>query len=102
MHEATLFGACVCYGIGNGVTMPSANAGAMSVRPQLAGSASGLSGALTVAGGAVMSAITGAVLSQENAAHGMLALMLLSAALGLAAALYVVIVDRREGPPAAG
>ena len=51
LHELTLFGACVCVGIGNGITMPSSSSGALSVRPTLAGRASGLSGALTVAGG---------------------------------------------------
>ncbi len=96
LHEITLFGACVFFGIGNGITVPSSSSGAMSVRPNLAGSASGLSGALTIAGGAVMSAITGAILTAENAAYGMLGMMLLSSTLGLAAALYVVWVDRRE------
>jgi Bcr/CflA subfamily drug resistance transporter len=96
VHVVTLFGACVFVGMGNGLTMPSSSAGAMSVRPQLAGSASGLSGALTVAGGAVMSAITGAVLTPESAAYGLLGMMLLSSLLGLVAALYVLWLDRRE------
>ncbi len=96
VHPVTLFGACVFVGIGNGLTMPSSNAGAMSVRPKLAGSASGLSGALAVAGGAVMSALTGAILTDQNAAFALLGMMLLSASLGLAAALYVLWVDRRE------
>jgi DHA1 family bicyclomycin/chloramphenicol resistance-like MFS transporter len=78
--------------------MPSSSAGAMSVRPTLAGSAAGLSGALTVSGGAVMSAITGAILTVESAAHGLLGMMLLSSLLGLAAALYVLWLDRRESP----
>ncbi|WP_205944792.1 multidrug effflux MFS transporter [Pelagibius litoralis] len=95
-HEVTLFGACVFYGIGNGITMPSSISGAMSVRPSLAGSASGLSGALTVAGGALMSGITGAILTEHNAAYGLLGMMLLSATLGLTASLYVLWVDRRE------
>ena len=97
VHEVTLFGACIFVGIGNGITMPSSNSGAMSVRPKLAGSASGLSGALAVAGGALMSGITGAVLTEPNAAYGLLGMMLLSSALGLAAALYVLSLDRREG-----
>ena len=59
LNEFTLFGACVFVGIGNGITMPSSSSGALSVRPKLAGSASGLSGALVVAGGAAVSAITG-------------------------------------------
>ena len=41
LHELTLFGACVCVGIGNGITMPSSSSGALSVRPTLAGRASG-------------------------------------------------------------
>jgi predicted MFS family arabinose efflux permease len=96
VHVVTLFGACAVVGVGNGLTMPSSGAGAMSVRSGLAGSASGLSGALTVAGGAVISAITGAILTAENAAHGLLGMMLLSSVLGLVAALYVLWLDGRR------
>ena len=95
VHVATLFGACMFVGIGNGLTMSSGNAGAMSVRPDLAGSASGLSGALTVAGGAAMSALTGVVLTEANAAYALLGLMLLASFLGLVAALAVLWLDRR-------
>lgn len=97
VQPLTLFGCCALMGLGNGITMPSANAGALSVRPGLAGSASGLAGALTVAGGAVMSAATGAVLTAANAAFAMLAMMLLSSLLGAAGAVYVLLLDRREG-----
>ncbi|MXW91814.1 MAG: multidrug effflux MFS transporter [Rhodospirillaceae bacterium] len=100
VHELTLFGACVCLGIGNGITMPSSSSGALSVQPDLAGSASGLSGALTVAGGAAISAAIGAILTTENAAYGLLGMMLLSSALSLAAALYALWLDRQETPPA--
>jgi len=96
VHELTLFGACMCVGIGNGITMPSASSGAMSVRPTLAGSASGLSGALTVAVGAAIAALTGAILTAHNAAFGLLGMMLVSSALGLAAALHVLWLDRSE------
>ena len=96
VHELTLFGACICMGIGNGITMPSSSSGAMSVRPALAGSASGLSGALTVEGGGVISAATGTILTAHNAAYGLLGMMLLSSALGLVAALYVLWLDRSE------
>jgi MFS transporter, DHA1 family, multidrug resistance protein len=96
LHEMTWFGACVFFGIGNGVTMPSSRSGAMSVRPALAGSAAGLSGALTVAVGAAMSAITGVVLTADNAAWGMPGIMLLSSTLGLVAACYVLWVDKQQ------
>jgi MFS transporter, DHA1 family, multidrug resistance protein len=94
VHELTLFGACVFVGLGNGVTMPSSNSGTMSVRPKLAGSASGLSGALTSAGGAAFSAIIGAVLTADNAAYGLLIVMLLASTLGLVAAVFVQRIDR--------
>jgi predicted MFS family arabinose efflux permease len=97
VHLLSLFGATIFVGIGNGLTMPSSSAGAMSVRPELAGSASGLSGALIVGGGAVMSLLTGALLTAENGAYPLLAVMLFSSFLGLLAALYVRWIDRREG-----
>lgn len=97
----SFFGACALLGLGNGLSLPGANAGALSVRPQLAGSAAGLSGALTVGGGAAMSALAGAVLTPANAAPAVLAMMLLASLLGLAAALYVLWIDRREGPATA-
>jgi Bcr/CflA subfamily drug resistance transporter len=96
VHEVSLFGACAFLGFGNGVSMPSSNVGAMSVRPDLVGSAAGLSGALTVAGGALMSSLTGAVLTEANAANVLLGMMLLSAMLALVAALFVLWLDRRK------
>ena len=96
VHVFSLFGACMFVGIGNGLTMPSSSAGAMSVRPRLAGSASGLSGALTVGGGAVMASITGIVVTEQNGIYPLLGTMLFSSLMGLIAALYVLWVDRSE------
>ena len=97
----TFFGSVIFVGMGNGLTVPSAGVGALSVRPQLAGSASGLSGALTVAGGAVVSSISGAIVSGQWAAYILLGLMLASAFLGLLSAIYVRTIDRFEGPATA-
>lgn len=97
VNEISLFGATVFVGLGNGLTMPSCNAGAMSVRPKLAGSASGLAGALTVGSGAVLTSITGAIVTEENGAYALLGMMLFSTLMALAAALYVLRIDRREG-----
>lgn len=97
-HVFALFGPCMFVGLSNGLTMPSANAGAISVRPQLVGSAAGLAGALAVAGGAAMSSITGAVLDAENARYALLLVMLASATLALAAALYASHLERTLKP----
>lgn len=93
----TYFGAVIFVGIGNGLTLPACTVGAMSVRPRLAGSAAGLSGALMVAGGAVLTSITGSVLTPENGAWLLLVIMLVSAFLGLLAAYYVRWIDIHEG-----
>ncbi len=95
-NQYLFFGACVCVGIGNGLTMPTSNVGVMSVIPSLSGSAAGLSGALTVGGGALMATVTGAVLTESNAAVALLGIMLLSSALGLLGALYVRWQDRSK------
>ena len=94
VHVASLFGATMFVGLGNGLIVPSCNAGAMSVQPRLAGSAAGLSGALMVGGGALLSSGTGAVLSEVRGAHALLGVMLLSSLLALAAALCVLRMDR--------
>ena len=95
VYQLILFGACACVGIGNGITMPSANAGCMAVRPGLVGSASGVSAALTNAGGGALAAFTGTVLSAENAAWGLITIMLAASALGLAAAVHVRKAERQ-------
>jgi hypothetical protein len=65
----------------------------MSVRPHLAGSASGLSGAITVALGAVMTSGTGWLVTAQNAPFMVLAIILVSGIGALAAALYVRWLD---------
>ena len=94
VHVATLFGATAFVGIGNGLVVPSSNAGAMSVQPRLAGSAAGLSGALMVGGGALLSSGTGAVLNEVSGAHALLGMMLFSSFLGLLAAISALRTER--------
>ena len=94
VHPVSFFGATIFLGFGNGLTLPSSNAGALSAAPHLTGSAAGLSGALAVGGGALLMTITSAVLTEENAAYGVLGMMLLSAFIGLIAALYVRRLDQ--------
>lgn len=96
VNAFTVFGATVFVGLGNGLTMPSANAGALSVRPELAGSASGFKGALTVGGGAVLTSLATAVLTEGGGAYQLLAMLLLCSAASLLAALDVLRLNRRE------
>lgn len=91
---ALFFGAVGVMGISNGMVLPNANAGMMSVRPELAGSASGLGGALNIGGGALLSAAAGSLLTPQTGAITMLAIMLGSAILTLAA---LALVRGRHG-----
>lgn len=85
-HPLVLFGATICVGLGNGLTLSNTNAGLISVRPDLAGSAAGLSGALQLFGGAVLTGLTLPVMAAGATPLRLLALMIAASvvALGLA------------------
>jgi DHA1 family bicyclomycin/chloramphenicol resistance-like MFS transporter len=57
-----LFGPMLFIGVANGLVLPSGIAGAVSVRPDLAGAASGLSGSFQIGFGALVAPIVGAAL----------------------------------------
>jgi DHA1 family bicyclomycin/chloramphenicol resistance-like MFS transporter len=96
-HPLSLFGPAFFTGMGNGITLPNANAGIVSVRPHLAGSASGLGGALQIGGGATLAVLAGALLTPQSGPFPLLWLMLLSSFAGGVATLYVISVARRSG-----
>lgn len=87
------FGLMSLVGLGNGLTLPNANSGLMSVRPELAGSASGLGGAMMIGGGAAISAFVGTRLTVESGPDPLLVMMLLSGAASIAS---ILVVIRRE------
>lgn len=94
--ELVFFGSAICVGFGNGLTIANASAGLMSVRPELAGSAAGLSGALSVALGALLTAVTGVAVEPETAPFAVLGIMLSASVLALVSALYVLVVDLQD------
>jgi len=63
MHPFALFVPMFFIGIGNGLVLPSGIAGAVSVKPDVAGAAAGLSGSLQIGFGALVAPLTGAALS---------------------------------------
>lgn len=92
-NAVTFFGLMSLMGLGNGMTIPNATAGALSVRPHLAGTASGLAGALMIGLGAALSALAGASLGPGTGAAPLLWIML---ATSLPAVLAILYVIRRE------
>ncbi|MDP3340907.1 multidrug effflux MFS transporter [Frigidibacter sp.] len=89
-HPLTFFPFVGLMALGNGLLLPNANAGMMSVRPELAGTASGLGGTMTIGGGAALAALAGAVLSVESGATPLLMLMLVSSAASIPSILWVM------------
>ena len=92
---ATVFLPQVVIGFGNGLLLPTSIAGAVSIRPQVAGTASGLTGFIQMAIGAAAAQLSGHAIANASDAMPMLLLML---AFGVAtgAAFLVLVRQRRE------
>ena len=95
-HPVALFGLTVFVGLGNGLTLPTANAGALSVRPALAGTAAGLSGALAMTVGAVLSALTAVVVERSATPVVLLLLIMGCVLLSSAAALAAMRLESQS------
>jgi DHA1 family bicyclomycin/chloramphenicol resistance-like MFS transporter len=89
------FGFCTFVGLGNGMVIPNASAGMLSVRPHLAGTASGLGSAFMIGGGAVLAAFAGGAIQGEGASLKLLAIMTTTLFLGFVAILYVSWRERQ-------
>jgi len=91
------FGLTGVMGLGNGIALPNANAGILSVRPELAGSAAGLGGAIMIGGGAALAALATAILPEGATELPLVVLMLLSSLGSVLAVLWVMARARRLG-----
>jgi DHA1 family bicyclomycin/chloramphenicol resistance-like MFS transporter len=90
---ATIFLPQVMIGVGNGLLLPTSVAGAVSIRPQVAGTASGMTGFIQMAIGASAAQLGGLVVAGASDAMPMLLLMLF---FGVATAVAVfTLVGRR-------
>ncbi|MEO1536536.1 MAG: multidrug effflux MFS transporter [Pseudomonadota bacterium] len=89
------FSFCTFVGLGNGLVIPNASAGMLSVRPHLAGTASGLGSAFMIGGGAVLAAFAGSTINGEGASLKLLAIMTTTLLFGLAAIVYVIWRERQ-------
>src|SRR6516225_7320803 len=89
---ATIFLPQIVIGFGNGLLLPTSVAGAVSIRPQVAGTASGATGFIQMAIGAVAAQLGGHVIAHAPDAMPMLLLMLM---FGVATAVAVWTLVRR-------
>jgi DHA1 family bicyclomycin/chloramphenicol resistance-like MFS transporter len=89
---ATIFLPQIVIGFGNGLLLPTSIAGAVSIRPQVAGTASGMTGFIQMSVGAMAAQLGGHVVAQAGDATPMLWLILF---FGIATAAAVFTLVRR-------
>jgi DHA1 family bicyclomycin/chloramphenicol resistance-like MFS transporter len=94
----SFFGFMTFVGLGNGMVLPNATSGMLSVRPHLAGTASGLGGAIMIGGGAALSALAGALLTGGNGAYPLILIMLTTSILAVFSILYTIRRERQVNP----
>jgi DHA1 family bicyclomycin/chloramphenicol resistance-like MFS transporter len=95
MRPAALFVPMFFIGAGNGLVLPSGIAGAVSVRPELAGAAAGLSGTLQIGSGALVAPLVGAMLG--TTVWPLIPIMMASSV--LAPASLALAASRRSSKP---
>jgi DHA1 family bicyclomycin/chloramphenicol resistance-like MFS transporter len=89
------FGLFVFVALGNGMSLPNATAGMLSVRPHLAGTASGFGGAIMIGAGAALAALAGAVLVPGSGPLPLVLIMLATALASIVSILYVIGRERQ-------
>jgi MFS transporter, DHA1 family, multidrug resistance protein len=89
---ATIFLPQIIIGFGNGLLLPTSVAGAVSIRPQVAGTASGMTGFIQMAIGAAAAQLGGHIVAHASNALPMMLLML---AFGVATATAYLTLVRR-------
>ena len=86
----SFFGFMTFVGLGNGMIIPNATAGMLSVRTHLAGTVSGLGGAIMLGGGAGLSALAGALLVPGSGPWPLLWIMFITALCAIVAIRFVI------------
>lgn len=89
------FGAMSMVGVANGLLIPSATSGMLSVRPHLAGTAAGAGGSMQILGGAALSAYAGTTLSEGSGETPLILIMFLTTMASLLAVLLVIWRQRQ-------
>jgi DHA1 family bicyclomycin/chloramphenicol resistance-like MFS transporter len=93
--SATVFFGCmILAGVGNGMVLPNANAGLLSVRPSLAGSASGIGGAIMLGGGAFLAYLAGLISTEQAGPYPLMYLMIFTAFAALFIVRYIIFLER--------
>jgi DHA1 family bicyclomycin/chloramphenicol resistance-like MFS transporter len=95
LHPTSLFVPMFFIGAGNGLVLPSGIAGAVSVKPDLAGAAAGLVGSLQIGFGALVAPLVGAAL--ETTVWPLITIMTVCSLLAIAA--FGLVAGQRRSAP---
>lgn len=95
-HPLAFFIPCITVGLGNGLTMPAANARILSIYPNLAGTASGFAASLTAFGGGLVAFFSGLLITPMNAHIAVLSTMLAASTISFVAAMLIFRADRLD------
>ncbi|MCO5219925.1 MAG: MFS transporter [Thermomicrobiales bacterium] len=88
-HPLSFFLPCMSIGLGNGFTLPSANAVVLTIAGKSAGTALGLAAAITIGGAALLSSISGFAMHGESVRLSSLWFMFGQAAIALTIAVGI-------------
>lgn len=93
-HPLGFYAFAIGIGFGNGFVMPTSQTGLMDINPELAGSAAGLGGALMTMGGALLSALTGFVLTETSGPTPLILCIVICAICSLIAASFTARIEQ--------
>lgn len=98
-HPASLFLPCFISSLANGMTLPSTIAGAISINPNIAGTASGVTGFAQIGFGAVAATITAKWLDHHLSVWPMMCVMMMTGITALLCALWMKRLEAIQNHP---
>ena len=89
-----LFGLCSFVGLGNGLIIPNASVGILSVNENLSGTAGGIGNAIMIGTGAILASLTSYLLENQTSSSYLIIIMLLSGILSYASFFILVLKNK--------
>ena len=88
------FGLCSFVGLGNGLIIPNASVGILSVNENLSGTAGGIGNAIMIGIGAILASLTSYLLENQTSSSYLIIIMLLSGILSYASFFILVLKNK--------
>ena len=88
------FGLCSFVGLGNGLIIPNASVGILSVNENLSGTAGGIGNAIMIGTGAILASLTSYLLENQTSSSYLIIIMLLSGILSYASFFILVLKNK--------